>query len=138
VRITIDTKADSPDELKHVISLLQAVVGNQPYTNYASQAALSSTPQTYSPMSIFSDDPPAGAPIQQPAMPAAPAQAQSSPTPDLFSMFSSSPQVSSSTPSTAYPSRPYHADDLLREASGDARNDDDDPPPDGGYELIPY
>ena len=112
MRITIDTKADSLEDIKNVILLLQGVVGG----TVGSSPQIQPPSQTYSPMSIFSDSPP------QAAMP------QAAASPDVFSMFSAPANIPTSKPSTT---------DLLREVSnGDEERIDDDHRDD--YEVIPY
>jgi len=143
VRITVDTKSDSLDDIKRVISLLQAVAGGQQsYTNYGQ----STSAPSYSPMNIFSDDAPSSGGAMAPSQPSVPSSSQAGASADLFTMFSGSSQ---STPSstTAQPTiQPYHdSDDILREVSskeerppGDGNDDDDNDGPLGDYEIIPY
>jgi len=139
VRITVDTKSDSLDDIKRVISLLQAVAGGQQaYTNYGQ----SSSAPSYSPMNIFSDDTPASGNAMASSQPSVPSPSQAGASSDLFTMFSGSSQSSPSSAAAQPAIQPYHdSDDILREVSGkDERppGDDDNDAPLGDYEIIPY
>lgn len=156
MRITVDTKADSLSEIKHVISLLQAVVGNNDtpvYTNYNTNA--SSPTAAYSPMSIFSDDQPSQSSAG--SSPSATATSSSGQTSsyNLFNMLSSPSESQQSQPTASTASQPKsipytNADDILEQFSDeesasdtpetsysseeeDRSSDDDD-----NYRIIPY
>lgn len=153
MRITVDTKADSLNEIKHVISLLQAVVGNNDTPVYANYNTNPSTTAAYSPMSIFSDDQPSQSNAGSSPAAAATGSSNQAPSYNLFNMLSSPSSESPATATTASQPKtiPYtNADDILEQfsdeesASGasnasypdegeDQPSDDDD-----NYRVIPY